>query len=307
MFRSVRFTGEDLNMKHILQVMIGVVLLVMQPTFAADAPTLHWVGCGISKKAYMGELAKAYEKRTGVKIDIQGGGATRGIRDVASVTADIGGSCRNRIWGDAEEQGVTMVPVAWDALAVIVHQDNPVEDITLEDLRKVYLGEIRNWKELGGPDRPILLYARDGKISGVGRTIRKLLFADYDQQFAASEIFPSTGPLEKKLLSETAAIAMTGISSARKRDVKILKLEGKYPTYENVKNGDYLLYRPLYLVYNENNPNVAAINGFIKLADSEEGQEIIRANGTVPYLEAMNLMGRKLAETKSARREGGLH
>jgi phosphate transport system substrate-binding protein len=199
-----------------------------------------------------------------------------------------------------------MVPVAWDALAVIVHKDNPVEDISLEDLRRVYLGEIKNWKELGGSDRPILLYARDGKISGVGRTIRKLLFADYEQEFAASEIFPSTGPLEQQLVSEPDAIAMTGISSARKRDVKILKLEGKYPTYENVKNGEYLLYRPLYLVYNENNPNVETIKDFIKFADSEEGQDVIRANGTVPYLEAMHLMGRKLAETKSARREGGL-
>jgi phosphate transport system substrate-binding protein len=295
-------------MKHIVKVIVAVVwvVIVMQPAFAADEPTLRWVGCGISKKAYVSELAKAYEKRTGVKIDIQGGGATRGVREVAGVTADIGGSCRNRIWGHAEEKGVTMVPVAWDALAVIVHKDNPVEDISLEDLRRVYLGEIKNWKELGGSDRPILLYARDGKISGVGRTIRKLLFADYEQEFAASEIFPSTGPLEQQLVSEPDAIAMTGISSARKRDVKILKLEGKYPTYENVKNGEYLLYRPLYLVYNENNPNVETIKDFIKFADSEEGQDVIRANGTVPYLEAMHLMGRKLAETKSARREGGL-
>lgn len=295
-------------MKHIVKVFVAVVwvVIVMQPALAADEPTLRWVGCGISKKAYVSELAKAYEKRTGVKIDIQGGGATRGVRDVAGVTADIGGSCRNRIWGHAEEKGVTMVPVAWDALAVIVHKDNPVEDITLEDLRRVYLGEIKNWKELGGSDRPILLYVRDGKISGVGRTIRKLLFADYEQEFAASEIFPSTGPLEKQLVSEPDAIAMTGISSARKRDLKILKLEGKYPTYENVKNGEYLLYRPLYLVYNENNPNVETIKDFIKFADSEEGQDVIRANGTVPYLEAMHLMGRKLAETKSARRDAGL-
>jgi phosphate transport system substrate-binding protein len=304
----MRFTAEDIHMKQIVKVLIAVVcvVIVMQPAFAADKPTLRWVGCGISKKAYVSELAKAYEKRTGVKIDIQGGGATRGVREVAGATADIGGSCRNRIWGHEEEKGVMMVPVAWDALAVIVHKDNPVEDISLDDLRRVYLGEIKNWKELGGPDRPILLYARDGKISGVGRTIRKLLFADYEQEFAASEFFPSTGPLEKQLVGEPDAIAMTGISSARKRDVKILKLEGKYPSYENVKNGEYLLYRPLYLVYNANNPNVEAIKDFIKFADSEEGQDVIRANGTVPYLEAMHLMRRKLAETKSARRDGGL-
>ena len=77
-------------MKHIVKVFVAVVwvVIVMQPALAADEPTLRWVGCGISKKAYVSELAKAYEKRTGVKIDIQGGGATRGVRDVAGVTAD---------------------------------------------------------------------------------------------------------------------------------------------------------------------------------------------------------------------------
>ena len=277
-----------------------------QPVLAEKKPTLRWVGCGISKKAYLVALAKAYEKKTGVVIDVQGGGATRGIREVAAMSADMGGSCRRRIFSAEEERGITQVPVAWDALVVIVHKKNPVKNVSMDNLRKVYLGEITNWRQLGGNDAPIELFARKGKISGVGRTARKLLFNNYKQEFAASKIFPSSGPLEKELANNPNALAISGISSARKRNVKILKLNGKSPSYENVKAGDYLLYRPLYLVYNENSAHVDVIKDFIRFADTEEGRDVIRSNGTVPYLEALNLMKNKLEESRLAHRQSGL-
>lgn len=273
---------------------------------ANEPATLRWVGCGISKKAYLTELAAAYEKKTGVHIDIQGGGATRGIRDVAAGSADMGGSCRRRMRGASEESGVTMVPVAWDALVIIVNKENPVNSISIDALRKVYRGEITNWKELGGPDQPIKLFARQGKISGVGRTARKLLFDNYEQEFAATELFPSSGPLEKKIEVDVDALGISGVSSARKRNVKILVLNGKSPSYDNVAHGDYLLYRPLYLAFNQNAPNADLAREFIKFADTPEGMEVIRSNGTVPYLEGLHLMKKKIQESRMARKNKGL-
>jgi len=152
----------------------------------AAEKTLTWVGCGISKKAFMAELAAGYEKKTGIKIVLEGGGATKGIREVSAQHVDLGGACRHTIESGTSlspvvgERRVIMTPVAWDALVVIVNKNNPVSDISLEQLRKVYLGEITNWKELGGSDAPIDLYIRKGKISGVGRTLRELVFANYD-------------------------------------------------------------------------------------------------------------------------------
>lgn len=293
--------------KHSIIVVWLISLAIWaQPILAEQQPTLRWVGCGISKKAYLVALAKAYEKKTGVVIDVQGGGATRGIREVASMSADIGGSCRRRIFGVEEESGITQVPVAWDALVVITHKNNPVKDISLDNLRKVYLGEIANWRQLGGNDAAIELFARKGKISGVGRTARKLLFNDYEQEFAATRIFKSSGPLEKEVVANPNALAISGISSVRKRDVNILKLDGKSPSYENVKSGNYLLYRPLYLVYNENSPHAGVIKDFIRYTDTEDGREVIRSNGTVPYLEALNLMKNKLQESRLAHQESGL-
>lgn len=289
----------------------ALVLGVQLPVAAVEgeqaAVSLRWVGCGISKKAYMTSLAKAYEAKTGVKIDIQGGGATRGIRDVAKGTADIGGSCRRHMRGTEEERGVTMIPVAWDALVVIVNKENPLDSISMENLRQVYLGEITNWQALGGEDRPVTLLAREGKISGVGRTTRKLLFGDYDQEFAAQQLFPSSGPLEKQVEIDASAIGITGVSSARKRNVKILELNGKSPTYENVQTGNYLLYRPLYLAFNPDGANADVVKDFIRFADTPEGREVIRASGTVPYLEGLNLMKKKLQESRAAQRDKGLH
>lgn len=278
----------------------------VQPAFAEPQSVLHWVGCGISKKAYLVSLAKAYEKKTGIAIDVQGGGATRGIRNVANMTADIGGSCRRKLHGVAEEQGVVQVPVAWDALVVIVNKSNPVSNISLEDLRKVYLGKITNWKQLGGSDTPLRLLVRRGKISGVGSTARKLLFNNYEQEFVAGELFDSSGPLEKQVIVEAGAMGITGISSARKRDVKVLDLEGKSPSYDNVRTGKYLLYRPLYLVYNKHSKQAEEARKFIRFAGSREGRDVIRANHTVPYLEGLNLLRVKLKESKMAR-QGGLH
>ncbi|MEJ2397563.1 MAG: hypothetical protein P8Z67_04740 [Gammaproteobacteria bacterium] len=71
------------------------LLLPPQPALAATAKhTLAWAGCGITKKAFMSQLASAYQKKTGIKIVLHGGGATRGIRDTMAGRVDMGGSCR---------------------------------------------------------------------------------------------------------------------------------------------------------------------------------------------------------------------
>ncbi|HEB81176.1 MAG TPA: phosphate ABC transporter substrate-binding protein [Chromatiales bacterium] len=265
---------------------------------------LLWVGCGISKKSYMIAAAKAFTEKTGIKIKVEGGGATRGIRDVADSKADFGGSCRFIIPGIASEMGDVLKPVAWDALVVIADKSNPVKNVTLDQVRGVYLGKITNWKQLGGPDKPIHLFVRRGKISGVGRTIRKLVFGNYDQDFVATKAFRSSGPLEKAVEKDPDAIAITGISSARKRNVDILALNGKRPTYDNIRNGRYVLYRPLYLVINPDSPKIAEVNRFVQFIYSPEGRRVIRQNGVVPYMDALQLVMKQVAQDQQARAMG---
>ncbi len=271
-----------------------VVLLLFVSLYCsvlhAEQKTLTWAGCGITKKAFMAELASVYEQKTGVKIILEGGGAAKGIRRVGDRSVAIGGTCRPKLPHHGEEIRARLVPVAWDALTVIVHKDNPVDDIGLEALKAVFEGRITNWNELGGPDRPVDLLIRRGKFSGVGRTLRELVFDDLDKVFVSEHVYKSSGPIEKAAESNPNAIAVTGISSARKRDVKILALNGKEPSYENIRQGDYLLYRPLYITSNPGHPQYKEVKKFIDFAHTRLGRDIIRRAGSVPYLDALNLV-----------------
>jgi phosphate transport system substrate-binding protein len=280
-------------------------------TAYAETATITWAGCGISKKAFMAELAAAFEKKTGVKVDLKGGGATRGIREVSARKRDMGGSCRHTLENPKnysahpKERRVRMDPVAWDALVVLVHKSNPVDNVSLQQVRDVYDGKITNWKQLGGNDAPIQLFIRKGKISGVGRTIRELIFSNYNKNFTkTATVVKSSGPLEKAIAKNAVnGIAISGISSARKRPVKLLKLEGKEPSYNNIRNGDYLLYRPLYLVTHlqNRNPNVLR---FMEYAHSDEAKVIMRNAGTVPYGDAIDLWLKYLNQVNKAQESG---
>jgi phosphate transport system substrate-binding protein len=282
---------------------ISHLLLMALLPFSAQALELSWVGCGITRNAFMADLAAAYKADTGVDITIAGGGATKGIRSIPSNQADIGGACRFTLDKSREEAGATMIPVAWDALVVVVHKSNPIDSISLPQLRNLYLGKITNWSQLGGKRQPLELLIRKGKISGVGYTLRKHLFEKQDVEFKSKYIFPSSGPLEKTVEKNPNAIAVTGIASAHKRDLKILKLEDRDPSFENIRTGNYLLYRPLYLVNNRNSPNSQEADRFIHFALGQKGREIIRSNQVVPYFDGMLLIQKRLDDWKRFIRE----
>lgn len=294
-------------MNRILFIFMLPVFFVSFTVYAAPLGNnnneIIWAGCGITKKAFMAEMAKAYEKKTGIKIKLQGGGATKGIRNAAKGAIHIGGACRASIERHPEERGAYQVPVAWDALVVIVNKNNPVESITFDQLKGLYLGKINNWKELGGKDAPIDLYVRRGKVSGVGRTLRELVFANFEQNFRGKYVMKSSGPLEKGVVNNLNGVGTTGISSAKRRDVKILKLEGHAPTFENIKSGNYMLYRPLYLV-TQGSKSDKRVKDFITFTLSREGREIIRKAGTVPYADAIHLVMKQVEQYERAAMRG---
>lgn len=271
-------------------------LLIHYPVHSAsDDNTITWAGCGITKKAFMAELAKAYEAKTGIKVVLQGGGATRGIRDTVKLRMDMGGSCRMSLpEEDRSELHASLHPVAWDALVVILNKKNPVKSLTSKQIQDIYLGKVSNWKQVGGQNIPLHLYVRQGKISGVGYAIRQYLFENSTTEFKTNSQYVkrSSGPIERGIEKDISGIAITGVSSARKRQVKIISLDNKSPTYENVRDGKYGLYRPLYLVTTPTpSPKVKK---FVSFAMSKEGRKILRDNGTVPYMDAPQLMSKML-------------
>jgi phosphate transport system substrate-binding protein len=96
--------------------------------------------------------------------------------------------------------------------------------------------------------------------------------------------------LEKAVEANANAAGVTGVSSARKRNVKILQLQGKEPSYDNIRSGEYLFYRPLYIAHNPSHPRYSEVKKFVDFAHSREGRKIIRKQGVVPYLDALHLI-----------------
>ena len=260
-------------------------------TLENENDIIRWAGCGITKKAFMTELAAAYQEKTNIQVILEGGGATRGIRESVALKIDMGGTCRMPLPEyNHSELYSTVHPVAWDALAVIINPDNPLRSFTTDQIKRIYSGKITNWKQLGWKDAPLHLYVRKSKISGVGYAIRQYIFQDSAIEFRTKYQLPSSGPLEKAVEKDPYAIAITGISSAKKRKVKIVQFDGRSPTFDNVKSGKYGLYRPLYLV---TGPTPSRkVKDFILFATSKEGRDIIRDNGTVPYRDALGLMSK---------------
>ena len=311
-------------MNRSVQIVLGLLLVLANATAAwavnqppakagANAKTVKWAGCGITKLAFMDELSKAYEKKTGIKVVYDKGdspldGAISGIQDVNNGKFGLGGSCRTNIESIPEERNVNQIPVAWDAIAFITHTINPVDSITTKQAQDIYLGKIKNWKQLGGPDEPIELFARRGKLSGVGRSLREMLFANYDQDFpGVTHVVESTGPLEKGVVETPYSLGATGISSAQRRakdgTVKILKLNGMEPTFENIRSGKYVMYRPLYLV-TKFSAVEQDIKDFVSYAVSREGQDVIRQTGTVPYSDAIGLVMKQIEQYDAATEKG---
>ncbi len=293
---------QSANKEHHMPVAKGTYLAaaLLAMSWSAAATELNWVGCNVSRTAYVDDLAQAYQQKTGTHIELKLASSTQGIRDVQSGAADLGSSTRYQLVDDPREAGVEFVPVAWDALAIIVHKDNPLTDISLDQLRDIYRGKITNWKQLGGADHEIEVLIQPHGNTAEGSTLREIIFSDVNARFTTGRLLNANDSVVQLLVDNPYAIAVTGISHARKPDIKIVALDGVSPTVASLKRGDYALYRPLYLTYNPNSAQVDAIKNFISYINSKDARDIMRTNGVVPYTEAMGLVMKKVYENEAS-------
>lgn len=269
-------------------------MLLAIPLRGATGDKIVWMGCGISRLAFMEALATAYTEATGLTFRMAGGGATKGIRLTAIGRSDVGGSCRPQLRDRSgavvpEEEAVQMIHVGWDALVPIVHRDNPVSDISRQDLEGIFRGSIRDWGQLGGKPGEIDILVRSGKISGVGHMFRLLVLGDPDADYPKNaKEFESSGPLEENIETRfVRGIGITGVSSARKRSVNVLTVDGVAPTKENIAAGAYPFFRPLFMVVGRNPKE--EVKAFVDFVLSDEGQTLISREGTVNLAEGKEL------------------
>jgi phosphate transport system substrate-binding protein len=263
----------------------AVLAVVFLAGFAIALPVradpLVASGCSVSNVGYLTDLAKDYERLTGQSILVRGGGSVLGLEELRSGKTDFAASCRGREAGDPDD--MEFIPAAWDALVFIVHPSNPVANITLGEVQGIYQGLIRDWGQLKGPAGPIDLFvSRPQKgLSGVEGSTKTLVLAGKDPVVTpGTTTLASTGIVEQIVEKSPAAFATTGYSSARRRQVRMLALNGVAPTKENIIAKKYPFARPLYLVVPRSaKPEVRA---FVDFVLSKRGQELIGSYGIIP-------------------------
>jgi phosphate transport system substrate-binding protein len=260
--------------RYILFVMIG---LVLSPSSVFSSESITGSGCSVSVPGYLSDIAKAYEKDTGVNVLVLGGGV-RGLTDLAEGRTDFAASCQSKTSEDPED--FEYIIASWDALVFIVHKSNPVNSITPQQVRDIYDGRINNWKQLGGPDLNLISVITTTKgFGGIGEALEKYVLGGKrpEKQVNSTMQASSVAIWEQLVEDMPEGFASTGFGSARKRKVKMLKVNGVAPTRENIISGEYPFRRPLYIVVKKNaRPEIRKFVDFIL---SKKGQKLISSYG----------------------------
>ena len=229
-----------------------------------------------SVQPYAEKLAEDYARvRPDKMIDVLGGGSSAGIRAVMSGAADIGMS--SRALTEDEQQAVWSVEIAKDGLAIIVHPSNPVEDLTLEQVRAIYAAAVGDWGELGGRAAEIHVITRE-EGSGTRSAFEDLVMAK-EPITPRAIVQDSNGAVRQLISNDPNAIGFISLGLVDET-VKALALDGVSASWENVMNDSYVLYRP-FLFLTADEPTGLA-KQFIDYTLSPAGQQQLVREGLIP-------------------------
>ena len=226
-----------------------------------------------SMEKVMNTLAEQFgNDHSGVTVSVEGGGSGAGIEAALNGTADIGLSSR-ALKDEEKSQGLIETVVALDGIAVIVNSDNAVADLTVEQIAKIFTGEITNWSELGGADSESGSGTRDG-FESITKTGDKCVLA---------QELTSTGAVIESVRNNPNAIGYASLSAVEGQDgVKAITVNGVECSEETVLDGSYEIQRPFVLVTKEGVELSPAAQAFFDWALSADASDLIRSAGAVP-------------------------
>lgn len=219
-------------------------------------------------------LAEAFqEKHPKVTVNVQGGGSSAGTKAAMTGAADIGAASRKL---KESEKSLHCFTIALDGIAIVVHPENPVSDLTLQQIQDIFAGKITNWKDVGGNDGAIVPVNRE-EGSGTRGAFTEIVMGEVPYVETAI-VQPSTGAVKATVAGDRNAIGYISLASLS-RDVKAVKVDGVEATAENIKKGTYKVARPFNYVTKEEPQGL--VKAFIDFVLSEEGQKIIESEGLI--------------------------
>lgn len=259
----------------ILCLVVGVCLSLIVCGCGRQAGTSLTVAGSTAFQPFAEKLAEQFMvKRPDVNITVQGGGSALGIQSARSGAAQIGMADLVELPPEAKELlGVT---VARDGIAIIVNPANTVTNLSLEQIRGIFQGAVKNWQEAGGNDHPVRVVSREagsGTRSSFETIIGGITLAN------AAIIQDSNGTIRETVANDRDAVGYLsqGLLNAK---VKAIRVDGVECIENEIIAGRYKLVRPVFLLIQP--PSAGAVKDFIDYVLSGEGQETIRQNGLLP-------------------------
>lgn len=273
-------------MKTIIGILVSLIMILnVSPAFAAEKIV-------VDGSTTVGPIAKAFaEYYMGMNKDVNitisesgsGNGAKSLINGVCHV-ADMSRFMKGKEFAAASQKGIKPVfhVVALDGIAMVVHPANPVSKITKEQIKEIYMGKIKSWKALGGPDKPIVFITRDTN-SGTFETFHKLAMKK-EKIAGNAEVLGSNGAVRSRIQSTLTAIGYVGLGFVDKT-VKPLKVNNVMPSLRTIAKGTYPIARPLFMVTNGYPKMGSHLYQFVTLHLTRKGQEMVKRIGFVPVTE----------------------
>lgn len=230
-----------------------------------------------SMEMVIGYLSEAYmEKNSGVKVTYNPTGSGSGIQAVQEGRCDIGLASRGL--KDEEKADLNETVVAIDGIAVIVNPENPISNLTVEQIAQVYTGDVTNWQEVGGDNAPIVCIGREA-ASGTRDGFESITGTADNCKY--SQELTSTGDVVQTVSSNPNAIGYASLASVSDK-VKTMSVEGIVPSEETILSGDYKVQRNFVLVTKKDKELSGSAKDFFDFCMSKSADEYIIKAGAVP-------------------------
>lgn len=233
-----------------------------------------------SMEKVMGTLAEQFMlDNSGVTVSVEGGGSGAGVEAASNGTADLGLASRG-LKDEEKASGLTETVLALDGIAVIVNAENPVKDLTVEQIASIFTGETANWSGVGGSDLEIACYGRE---AGSGTRDGFESITDTKDACVLSQELTSTGAVIEAVRSNPQAIGYASLSAVEGQEgITALTVGGVACTEETVLDGTYAIQRPFILVTKDGQALTAPAQAFYDFATSTAANDLIKAAGAVP-------------------------
>ena len=264
-------------MKKIISLLTVAMLIVCTLTGCGGSKEAVAIDGSTSMNKVIGALGEAFEADSGITVTYNATGSGAGIEAVLAGRCDIGLSSRD-LKDEEKSNSLEGTILAYDGIAIIVNPNNPVSDLEVETIAKIYTGEIKNWKEVGGNDAEIVLIGRE---AGSGTRDGFESITDTEDKCKYRQELTSTGDVITTVASNPAAIGYASLASV-KDTVKALKVDGVKASEATIKDGSYVVQRPFVLVTKKDAKLSESAQKFFDYITSESANEIIISAGVVP-------------------------